>query len=85
MAAVGIEPPTSRSGVQHSTTEPPRSPWEKGKTMDFSETVIVYDSKLATDDRSDKKFLLTSILRPLGVVCPLPRGYIYVLKHEKIV
>ena len=25
-AAVGIEPPTSRSGVRHSTTEPPRSP-----------------------------------------------------------
>ena len=28
-AAVGIEPPTSRSGVRHSTTEPPRSPqWD---------------------------------------------------------
>ena len=26
-AAVGFEPPTSRSGVRHSTTEPPRSPW----------------------------------------------------------
>ena len=25
-AEVGFEPPTSRSGVQHSTTEPPRSP-----------------------------------------------------------
>ena len=25
MAAVGFEPPTSRSGVRHSTTEPPRS------------------------------------------------------------
>ena len=24
-AAVGLEPPTSRSGVRHSTTEPPRS------------------------------------------------------------
>ena len=33
--------------------------WEKGKTMDFSETIVVYDFKLATDDRSDKKFLLT--------------------------
>ena len=30
--------------------------WEKGKTMDFSETIVVYDLKLATDDRSDKKF-----------------------------
>ena len=34
--------------------------WEKGKTMDFSETIVVYYLKLATDDRSDKKFLLTS-------------------------
>ena len=28
-AEVGLEPRTSRSGVRHSTTEPPRSPWEK--------------------------------------------------------
>ena len=34
--------------------------WEKGKTMDFSETIVVYDLELATDDRSDKNFLLTS-------------------------
>ena len=33
--------------------------------MDFSETIVVYDLKLATDDRSDKKFLLTSKLCPL--------------------
>ena len=52
--------------------------WEKGKTMDFSETIVVYDLKLATVDRSDKKFLLTSQLCPLGAVCPLPRGYIHV-------
>ena len=57
--------------------------WEKGKTTDFSETIVVYDLKLATDDRSDKKFLLTSKLCPLGAVCPLPRGYIHVLNHEK--
>ena len=57
--------------------------WEKGKTMDFSETVVVYDLKLATDDRSDKKLLLTSKLCPLGAVCPLPWGYIHVLNHEK--
>ena len=31
--------------------------WEKGKTMDFSETIIVYDLKLATNDGSDKRFL----------------------------
>ena len=58
--------------------------WEKGKTMDFSETVVVYDLKLATDDRSDKTFLLISKLCPLGAVCPLPRGYIHALNHEKI-
>ena len=40
--------------------------------------------KLATDHRSDKKFLLTSKLCSLGNVCPLPRGYIHVLNHEKI-
>ena len=33
--------------------------WEKGKTMDFSGTVVVYALKLATDGGSDKKFLLT--------------------------
>ena len=48
--------------------------WEKGKTMDFSETIVIYDLKIATDDRSDKKLLLTSKLCPLGAVCPLPRG-----------
>ena len=52
--------------------------WEKGKTMDFSETVVVYDLKLATDDQSDKKFLLTSKLCPQRAVCPLPWGYIHV-------
>ena len=28
--------------------------WEKGKTMDFSETIVVYDLKLASDDRWPK-------------------------------
>ena len=56
--------------------------WEKGKTMDVSETIVVYDLKQATDDRSDK-FLLTSIVCPLRVVCPLPRGCIHVSNHEK--
>ena len=55
--------------------------WEKGNTMDFSETVVVYDFKLTTGDRSDKNFLLTSKRCPLGAVCPLP--YIHVLNHEK--
>ena len=55
----------------------------KKEKLDFSETIVVYDLKIATDDRSDKKFLLTSKLCPLGAVCPLPQGYIYVLNHEK--
>ena len=59
--------------------------WEKGKTKDFSETIVVYDLKLATDDRSDKEFLFTSKLCPLGAVCLLSRGYIHVLNHEKFV
>ena len=50
--------------------------------MDFSETIGVYDLKLATDDRSDKKFLLTSKLCPLGSVCPLHQGYIHVINYE---
>ena len=59
--------------------------WEKGKTMDFSETVVVYDLKLAVDVQSNKKFLLISKLCPLGAICPLLRGYIHVLNHKKIV
>ena len=51
--------------------------------MDFSETIVVFDLKLATDDQNDKKFLLASKLWPLGAVCPMPRGYIHVFNHEK--
>ena len=57
--------------------------WEKGETMDFSETIVVCDLKLATVDRSDRKFLLTSKLYPLGGCMLLPRGYMHVLNHEK--
>ena len=57
--------------------------WEKGKTKDFSETIVLYDLKLATDDRSDKTFLLRSKLCPLGAVSPLSWGYIHALNHEK--
>ena len=51
--------------------------------MDFSETIVVCDLKLAIDDRSDKRFLLTSKLFPLGAVCPLPRAYMHVSNYEK--
>ena len=43
---------------------------KKGKTMDFSETSVIYDLKLAIDIQSDRKFLLISKL------CPCP-GAIY--------
>ena len=54
---------------------------EKGKIVDFSETIVVSDLKLAIDDRSVKKFLLTSKLCPLWAIYTLPRGYIHVLNH----
>ena len=51
--------------------------------MDFSETIVVCDLKLATDGRSDKRFLLTSKLCPMGAVCPLPGASLHVLNYEK--
>ena len=59
--------------------------WEKGKTMDFSETIVVYDLKLATDDWSDKKFLLTSKLAPGDCLPPAPGLYTYIKSWKKIV
>ena len=50
--------------------------WEKDNTIDFSETIVVYNLKLASDDRIDKKFLLISKLCPLRVYAPCP-GAIY--------
>ena len=69
--------------MARSTLVPYAFVWEKGKTMDISETIVVYDLKVATDDPSVKKFLLPSKLCPLGTVCPLPKGYIHVFNHEK--
>ena len=46
-AAVGLEPPTSRSGVRHSTTEPPRSPhalWE----IQFSSYTVAHLCSLSS-------------------------------------
>ena len=57
--------------------------WKNSKTMDFSETIVVYDLKLATDDQSDKKFLLTSKLCPLGAVCPPAPGLYTCIKSWK--
>ena len=44
--------------------------------MDFSEIIVVDDMKQAKDDRSDKKFLLTSKPCPLGLSAHCP-GAIY--------
>ena len=41
-AAVGLEPRTSRSGVRHSTTEPPRSPLSVVKLSFYHVQIISY-------------------------------------------
>ena len=53
---------------------------EKGKTIDFSETIVVYDLKLATDDRIGKTFLLTSKLCPRGGCMPTAPGLYICIK-----
>ena len=59
--------------------------WEKGKITEFSETIIVYDLKLTTDDRGDKKFLLTSKLCPLGLYAPCPGLYTCIKSWKRYV
>ena len=54
--------------------------WENCIKSDFKDIFL----KLATTEWSDKTFLLTSKLCPLGGCLPLPRGYLHVLNHEKI-
>ena len=54
MAAVGFEPPTSRSGVRHSTTEPPRSPLmiaTEQVFMNKRNNFIILNSKLTLFNR----------------------------------
>ena len=41
-AAVGLEPRTSRSGVRHSTTEPPRSPPLPWQLIKFSSLELIH-------------------------------------------
>ena len=52
---------------------------KKSIQSDFKEMFL----KLATNDRSDKRFLLTSKFRPLGCL-PLTCGYIHLSNHEKM-
>ena len=56
--------------------------WEKGKTMDFSETIVLYDLKLAKDDRSDKSFCWHQNFVLWGLYGPCP-GAIYMYKIMK--
>ena len=48
--------------------------WEKGKTMDFSETIVVYDLKLATDDQSEKEVSIDIETLSPGVCMPPALG-----------
>ena len=56
--------------------------WEKRKTMDFSETMVVYYLKLATDDEVTRSFCWHQNFVPWGLYA-MPRCYIHVLNHEK--
>ena len=51
--------------------------------MDFLETIVVYDLKLATDDLNDKKVSVDIKTLSPGDCMPLPRGYIHEFNHEK--
>ena len=80
---VNDDPGLTLTIVAKSNLVPYAFVWEKGKTMDFSETIVVYDLKLATDDRSDKKFLLTSKLCPPGGCMPPAPGLYTCIKSWK--
>ena len=68
------DPGTLTYFTAQSNLVPDAFVWEKDKAMDFSETIVVYDLKLATGNGSDKKFLLTSKFCLLVTVWPLPGG-----------
>ena len=59
--------------------------WEKSKTMAFSETIVIYDLKLTSNDQSDKKFLLTSKLCPLGAMPPATGIYTCIKSWKKLI
>ena len=58
--------------------------WEKGKTMDFSETIVVYDFKLATDDQWHEISVDIKILSPRGCMPPAPGLYICIKSWRKL-
>ena len=50
--------------------------WGKGKTMDFLETIVDCDLKLATDDQSDKEVSVDiKTVFPGGCMPPAPGLY----------
>ena len=53
--------------------------WEKGKTMNFSEIIVVYDLKLATDDQKvTRSFRWHQNFVPWGLYAPCPEAiYMY--------
>ena len=61
-AAVGLEPRTSRSGVRHSTTEPPRSPYT------YVTATIIFD-KMHRKTGSDLPVNCRSLISIRLVLC----------------
>ena len=55
----------------------------KGKTMDFSEAIVVYDLKLATDDRRQKVSVDIKTLYPGGMYAPCHRAIYTCIKSRK--
>ena len=58
--------------------------WEKGKTTDFSETIVIYDLKLATDDKWQDIFVDIKTLSPGGCMPPAPRLYTCIKSWKKL-
>ena len=50
--------------------------WEKDKTMDFSETTVIYDMKLATETEVTRSFCWHQNFVPWGLYALYP-GAIY--------
>ena len=77
-AAVGFEPPTSRSGVRHSTTEPMRSPKKLYKIRLQRHCFETFNIWMKWQDISvDIKTL------SLGAVCPCPGLYTCIKSCKK--
>ena len=56
-AAAGFEPRTSRSGVRHSTTEPPRSPQDPGVRPKNPLVLLITSSFFSLFDNFQFKFI----------------------------